>query len=39
MFILLWKFVAPEEAKIAVWNMIADRVQDLASWLRPAVVK
>jgi len=36
--VLLWKFVVPEETKGMVWNMIADRVQDLAAWLRPAVV-
>jgi len=36
--ILIWKFAVPAETQAAVWSAVADRIQDLAAWIRPAVV-
>jgi len=35
--ILVWKFAVPAATQAVVWNSIADRVQDVSMWLRPAV--
>lgn len=35
--VLIWKFAVPAATQAMVWNIIADRVQDVSMWLRPAV--
>ena len=35
--VLIWKFAVPAGMRAMVWNAVADRVQDAATWLRPVM--